>query len=142
VTRFFDASAIVGAYARQANSARIRKLLAAEHVAVSRLTEVEVVSAFARLARESTVSDDRRDDMTAAFLADLDGWVVVDMGTEVTAMARRLLTHHALRAGDAIQLASALVLESRLPGSLGAFVASDRRLLEAASRERLPVTES
>jgi hypothetical protein len=141
VTRFFDASAIVGAYAQQANSAHIRRLLAAEHVAVSRLTEVEVVSAFARLARESAVSDDRRDDMTAAFLADLDGWVVVDMGTEVTARARRLLVHHALRAGDAIQLASALVLESRVAGALDAFVASDRRLLEAASREHLPVTE-
>jgi hypothetical protein len=48
--RFFDASALVKKYVRETDSARVRRLLGTGGVALSRLSEVEVVSAFARLA--------------------------------------------------------------------------------------------
>lgn len=50
--------------------------------------------------------------------------------------ARSLLLRHPLRAGDAIQLASCLVLRDRAELPV-AFLAFDRRLNEAAVREGL-----
>jgi predicted nucleic acid-binding protein len=49
--RFFDASALVKRYVRERDSMRVRRLLSAGDVAIGRLSEMEVVSAFARLAR-------------------------------------------------------------------------------------------
>lgn len=137
---FFDASAVVSAYARQANSARVRALLKRDDVAVSRLTEVETVSGIARLAREDAITRERREDILAAFLTDFGAWFVVDVTPDVTARARVLLLNHALRTGDAIQLASALLLQSELAGQLEGFVTFDRRLLDAARAERLNVS--
>lgn len=139
MTRFFDASAIVTAYADEANTARTRALLSEGGVAVSRLTEVETVSAMARLWRESSISEASRDDAIAAFLADLAGWDLVEIVPEVTARARELIVRHPLRAADALQLASALVLQSHLGERLDGFVAFDKRLIEAARAERLEV---
>ena len=64
------------------------------------------------------------------------------MSANVTARARGLLLRHRLRAGDAIQLASALLLQTRLGEPLDAFVAFDDRLLEAATAEGLAVSAS
>jgi predicted nucleic acid-binding protein len=139
--RFFDASAIVAAYTNQANTARARELLASSDVAVSRLSQVETTSAFARLGRERRSEEERRDAAIAAFLDDLDGWYIVELTAEVAARARDLLVRHALRAADAIQLASALEIQTNGPVPLDAFVAYDRRLADAARRERLTVIE-
>ena len=111
---FFDASALVKRYVREPESVRVRKLLRADAVAVSRLSEVEVVSAFARLARDHALTSAQRDRATAAFVRDLSAWVVVEVTTTVTTTARRLLLQHRLRAGDALQLASALTLQSAI----------------------------
>ena len=85
-------------------------MLADGDVVVARLSDVEVVSAFARLTRERAMSATQRDRAVSAFIADLAAWTVVEMNSEVTRAARRLLLRHTLRAGDAIQLGSALVL--------------------------------
>ena len=136
--RFFDASALVKRYVREEGSTLVRRLLAREDVAVSRLSDVEVVSAFARLTREQAMSAAQRDRAVSAFTTDLAAWTVVEMTTEITRAARRLLLRHTLRAGDAIQLGSALVLQESV-GSLDSFVAYDARLLEAAQTEGLRV---
>jgi predicted nucleic acid-binding protein len=47
-----------------------------------------------------------------------------------------LVTRRALRAGDAVQLASALYLQTRTGGKIQ-FVAYDMRLIEAARAEGL-----
>lgn len=119
----------------------MRALLVEEDVAVSRLTEVEVVSALARLARERALTEMQRDAAVASLLKDLVDWDVVEVTGEVTARARGLLMAHPLRAGDAIQLASALTLQSQLGRPLDAFVSLDVRLTQAARRERLTVLE-
>ena len=139
MTRFVDASTIVGGYARRGDQAREWERLRRGDMAVSRLSEVEVASAFARLARESAITDDERDVATRAFLDDLTRWIVVELTPDVTSRARDLLVRHPLRAGEAIQLASALVLHTRLSRALEAFVTSDRRLLATAPREGLAV---
>jgi len=136
--RFFDASALVKRYIRERDSARVRRLLSAGEVGLCRLSEVEVVSAFARLARERAISIARRDAAATAFVRDLAAWAIVELHPDVTRAARRLLVQHGLRTGDALQLAAALVLQESL-GSIEEFVAYDARLLEAARAEQLAV---
>ncbi|HKO15281.1 MAG TPA: type II toxin-antitoxin system VapC family toxin [Gemmatimonadaceae bacterium] len=141
MTRFFDSSAVVAAYAQQASTARARELLGTDGVAVSRLTQVETISALARLAREGRIPETDRDAAIAAFLTDYAGWYILELTPEVTALAKELLLRHPLRASDAIQLASALLVHSRDATALDAFVAFDRRLAAVARGERLTVMD-
>jgi hypothetical protein len=70
--------------------------------------------------------------------ADLSALHIVELLPEVTAQARALLQRHALRAADAIQLASCLYLVEQLGESVP-FVAFDARLRAAARAEQLGV---
>jgi predicted nucleic acid-binding protein len=137
--RFFDASALVKRYVRESATTRVRRLLARGDVVVSRLSEVEVVSAFARLSRVGMWEADERDRASAAFTRDLSQWHVVEIAGEVTARARILLSKHPIRAGDAIQLASAQYFQQMLARPLELFVAFDDRLIDAARAEGLDV---
>ncbi|MDQ3518786.1 MAG: type II toxin-antitoxin system VapC family toxin [Gemmatimonadota bacterium] len=138
--RYFDASAVVKRYVDEAGSARIRRLLVPGEVIVSRLSEVEVASSMSRRAREGALSAEQRDRMLTSFLEDLATWQVVEVTRDVTTAARRLVRNHPLRAADAVQLASALVVEGHLRQALAEFVAFDRRLLDAARAEHLTVS--
>lgn len=137
--RFFDASALVKRYVREQGSTRVRRLLQSGAVGLCRLSEAEVVSALARLARDEAISVAQRDAAVAAFVADLGAWTVVELQPEVTRIARRLLLQHPLRAGDALQLGAALTLQEALARPLEEFVAFDARLLNAARAEQLVV---
>lgn len=137
--RFFDASALVKRYVHEPHSPRVRRLLRARDVALCRLSEVEVISAFARLAREEAISVAERDRAAAAFVADIPAWTVVEITPDVTRAARRLLLHHPLRTGDAVQLGAALMLQEAIGRPLREFVAYDRRLVDAAQAEQLAV---
>lgn len=137
--RFFDASALVKRYVRERESTQVRRLLRAGDVAVSRLSEAEVVSALARLARVNAISRRQRDRAVAAFLGDLTAWHIVEVTPEVVTTARRLLMQHALRSGDAVQLACALVLHAGIGREFEALVAYDHRVLDAARAEQLAV---
>jgi hypothetical protein len=137
--RFLDASALVKRYVREPDTARVRRLIRSGDVAVSRLSEVEVVSAFARLARERALTSQQRGRVTRAFVRDLAAWTVVEVTPEVAQRARELLLRHTLRAGDAIQLGAALVLQEGLDVALEEFVGYDARLRDAARAEGLSV---
>ena len=78
-----------------------------------------------------------RDRALAELAHDLEAITVVEVVSAVTSRARALLVRHSLRAGDALQLASCLVLRDSL-GSVD-FAAFDNRLIEAARAERLQV---
>lgn len=134
---FVDASALVKRYVREQHSVKVRHLLAARPVAISRLSEIEVPSALARLVRERRLSIRARERALAAFVVDLTSWHVVEMTTAVTALARTALVQHELRAGDAIQLASAIWLRRTV--SLTGLLAFDTRLVAAALAEQFTV---
>lgn len=128
---YLDASALVKRYVRERGTAVVRRVLAGGPIATSRLSEVEVASGLARRAREGTMPAVDRDRLLAALAEDLPAIAVVELTPEVSAAARRLLLAHPLRAGDAIQLASALYLQRQLAHPIG-FLAFDERLNEAA----------
>lgn len=139
--RFWDASAIVPL---------ILDETAADHDIVAKDsltmwvwwgTSVEAVSAIARREREGALPGgqatrclSRLDELSAT-------WMEVVPSDALRDCARRLLRIHALRAGDSLQLAAALVAADGEPQSLQ-FVCRDSRLATAASREGLMVIES
>jgi hypothetical protein len=101
------------------------------------LSPVEIGSALARRSREGLAASQE-----ATFRAQ---WKEIsDYWREIAALERareralRLLNTHALRAGDALQLGSALVACEDRPETLP-FVCVDDRLREAARREGFPV---
>lgn len=130
---FFDSSALVKRYVLEEHSTRVRRLAARHPVAISRWTEVEVSSAFARLAREGRLSGRARGMASARFRADLDAWHIVEITPVVTRLATDLLARHDLRAGDAIQLASAVWLRQSV--DLAGLQAFDARLVAALEAE-------
>jgi uncharacterized protein len=136
--RYFDASALVKRYVREAGSAAVRGLLAADVAVTSRLTEVEIASALARRAREGDMTPAERDRALAALGADIPSLYVVELLPAVVGRAVDLVRRRTLRAGDAVQLASCLETQARVGQAL-AFIVGDRRLAEAARDEGLEV---
>jgi hypothetical protein len=136
--RYFDASALVKRYVRERGSDRVGRLLSEERPATSRLTIVEIASAFSRRCRAGDLSAVERDGLIVAVREDARRMLIVELTGRVEERAADLLTRHPLRAGDAVQLGSAVVLSER-SGVRVSFVAFDDRLNGAAEHERLPL---
>jgi predicted nucleic acid-binding protein len=133
--RFWDSSAIVPLLVAEATTDSMRAIAQEDPVMlVWWATEVECVSAIARLERQ----DDLSSDATLTSLERLDalaeGWSEVQPVEAARRAARRLLRVHTLRAADALQLAAAIVAAEGHPASLD-VVTLDDRLIEAARRE-------
>lgn len=123
-------------YVVEEDSARVRRWLAAGEGATARLTALEIASALARRCREGAFTAAERDRALAALEPDLATLRVVELSPPVVSAARDLLVRHALRAGDAVQLASALLLRRELAVGVR-FAAYDDRLKAAARAEGL-----
>lgn len=136
MTAYLDASALVKRYARETGSAAVVELLTQWRVASSRLSEVEVASALVRRAREGAIEASERDAALAAWHIEIGRIDLIELTAAITARARVLLLRHALRAGDAIQLASALAWGEATAAEVR-FLAYDARLQAAAHAEGL-----
>ena len=115
-----------------------RMFLGTEPLATSALSYAEYFSALNRKRRENALSRVAYRELARAFEADWTRLQVVQLTETVLRSARRLLERHELRAGDAVQLASALAMA----GSVAVrFASADRRLAAAAAQQGLPVLE-
>jgi hypothetical protein len=132
--RFFDASALVKRYVRESGTPTVRRALRERQSAISRLSEAEISSALARRRREGSLSDRQHHRALDALRADLVRLEVVELSPTVVAGVHPLLERHPLRAADALQLASAMVLQEAL-GSALEVVTYDERLHTAAKAE-------
>ena len=140
--RFWDSSAIIPLLVDEPPSAGVRAVHAEDIEMVAWWgTEVESVSALARLEREERLTPsafndaiDRLDDLAA-------GWLEIQPGPRLRRTAIRLLRVHPLRAGDALQLSAAIAAAEDHPETLP-FVTLDRRLGSAAGREGFSVLPS
>lgn len=138
---FWDTSALVPLITLEAGSEEVRALYRKDSAPVVWwATEVECVSAFARLERGRAMSAEEADKAIAR-LHDLGRqWTKIDPSPVIRDTAKRLLRTHALRAADAFQIAAALVAAEWQPSSL-AFLTLDRRLAETARREGFDVPD-
>lgn len=135
---YFDASALVKHYVQEVGSDLVQHWLLAPRPATSRWSQVEILSAISRRSREGHVTVAERNAMAANLSHDLGGFLVVELTDEVIAASDSLFTRHPLRAGDCVQLASALVLKQRT-GQPIMFHGFDQRLNTAAVSEGLVI---
>lgn len=94
-------------------------------------SRVECVSALSRLAREGALTPVGLRDAQRALTALSARWAEVEASALVRDGAESLLRHHPLRAGDALQLAAALVVAGAGSMTLP-FVCCDDRLSRIA----------
>lgn len=133
--RFWDSSALVPLLVAEPASASVMRAYEGDpEVVVWWATDVECVSALARLERDGSLL---RPAMATA-LRRLDAiaraWQEVQPIGRLRQTAIRLLRMHPLRSADALQLAAALLVAEGHPGTLP-FVTLDDRLALAAERE-------
>jgi predicted nucleic acid-binding protein len=109
--------------------------------AISALTAIEVRSAIRRRERAGDILPDDAAKAIFSLEEEIAGIVQYAITRTVTSEARRLVDQHVLRALDAIQLATALVLARDCSGPpvRAIFIAADARLLNAAVAEGLLV---
>lgn len=146
--RFVDSSAAVGRYLDQ--GVGVPGWLSApspgagDVALVSALARVEIPSACWRLVRAGELTPAAATAITRRFLAESSSepeagfFVTLVIDDQVLTSAVELLPWTALRAADAIQLATALAART-LFGSLDEFVSLDRRLRDAAAAEGFTV---
>lgn len=139
---YLDTSAVVKLYVEEAGSMTVRRIVqGAAQVGTSRVTYAETRAAFARRFREHGFAAPAYKELVRSFEQEWETYVRLDVTEPLIKWAGALAERHALRAYDAIQLASALVLKRELrPAPPITFVAADVRLLKAAERERLAIT--
>ena len=103
-------------------------------------TELECVSAIARLERQGDLASDATVVALQRLEALAGGWHDVQPADSVRRAARRALRVHNLRTADALQLAAATVGAEGQPASLD-VVSLDDRLSDAARREGFAVLD-
>lgn len=143
---YIDASALVKRYVNEPGSEWLRAIVTSFEPPLfftSRMTIVEVISAFARRVRDGSLSSDEFVALSDAFRSDcLNRYQIMPPTLEIVDLACSLLERHPLRAYDATQLATGFIAQQFLTTqnypSL-TFLSSDDRLNEAASREGLAV---
>lgn len=133
---FLDASALVKAYVQEPGSGWVRQILRrGTHVTfISPLSGAEVLAAIARKQRLGELELAARDRIGSAFRRDYRGrFIHTSLTGIVVEKAMALVFDHSLRAYDAVQLASALLLP-KAPARLRPllFVSADSALLRVA----------
>jgi uncharacterized protein len=132
--RFWDSSALVPLVIEEPSSRMVERIATEDpEIAAWWATRVECEAAIARRAR--AFADGARSAEAAGDLAELASrWIEVPPGERLRDLAVRSVRIHDLRAGDALQLAAALVVSEERPATLD-LVTLDGRLALAARRE-------
>lgn len=145
---YFDSSALVKYYIMEQGSRWVRGLIEAAKeplpsLVSSKLSVVETTSAFFKRRRQGLISESLKQRLLSRFLHDTQYRYFLTAPTdEVLNLAIDLLQRHPLRAYDAVQLATALVVNRQIRTTQGAeaevtFVSADGVLCEAARAEGL-----
>ncbi len=137
--RFWDSSALVPLLVTETSSRRVLQAYEDDpDVMAWWATPAECVSALARLERDGRLGTDAVGFAVQRLTALEAAWTEVQPVARLRQVAIRLLRVHSLRAGDALQLAAAIVGAADQPAGLP-IVTLDERLAQAADREGFPV---
>ncbi len=148
---YLDTSALVKYYVSERGTEWVQRQIddrlengePANLIAISPLTFVEVVAAVERRYRAGELSDLQRRAILARFAQDYrERFEILGVEERVISRAATLVSRHPLRAYDAVQLASALILADTVrPYGRPAptFVSADGRLCDVAQQEGLNV---
>ena len=135
---------MVKRYINEIGSAWIRTITdpkIGNRLIISRITWVEVLSAFARLQREGNLAPNDIATAIRAFRYGMNTqYQLVELDQTLIETAGYMVQKHPLRAYDSVQLASALKLQpafAKIPAASFVFVSADTRLLTVAQAESL-----
>jgi hypothetical protein len=149
-TYYFDSSGIVKYYISERGSRWVSDVIDAQtkegkwrhHIAIAQIGIVEVAAAIAKRRRMGQISKRKQEATLGLFSKHhRERYTVLRVGDNTIELATDLTQRHPLRAYDAIQLATALLLNrSLLADELPplTFVSADDVLCEAARAEGLP----
>lgn len=137
--RYWDASALIPLLVREPATAEARSLVKADEIVyVWWGTPVECASGLARRLREGDLDAGGHEEALKTLAAAIPGWKPILPSDGLRTDAMRFARVHALRAGDALQLAAALSWAQRAPDGLE-VVCLDRKLRDAARMEGFTV---
>lgn len=137
--RFWDSSALVPLLVEEETTPLVLDLYRDDTVILTWWgTDVECASAIARLERQGDLAATEASSAFTRLEAMSNAWNRIEPGTVLRETAKRMLRVHDLRAGDALQLAAA-VLAAEYRASALEFVCLDNRLAIAAQREGFPI---
>lgn len=133
---YADTSALVKLYVDEAGSDEMVRLVSvATDLASSVLAWADVHATLSRRHREALLNDEELRALRVRFTEDFGAMTVVGLDGRVLELVERIVRDHALRGGDAVHLASAVLLAEE--GVAVRFACSDRALIAAARAERL-----
>lgn len=139
MTVYLDTSALIKLYFEEEGSDEVRaRLQHTSVVATSRLAYAETCAAVGRKIREGLLDLEAQGRALADFEKDWKSYFVMEVSEPVCRLAGELVAVHPLRASDAVHLASALLIQSRI-GEQVEFRCFDRRLSETAAAEGLAI---
>jgi uncharacterized protein len=135
---YFDTSALVKNYVREAGSSRVRGLLTTYEFLSSAITPVELHSAVQRRRRQREITQPNYNSVVARLANDRSYWQLVEIVPEVLSKAEDLIKTESVRTLDAIHIASAIIIQESFPTPLP-FISADERQLAAAQNCKLSV---
>ena len=141
---FLDTSVLVKRYITEIGTSWIQSITnptTSNILLISRLTCVEISSAIARRKREASLTPQQAERLNIIVQDHfITQYQIVELNLRITDLARDLCNRQALRAYDAVQLASALVVQpiiQQQPNTTFTFLSADDRLIRAAQLEHL-----
>jgi len=139
---FLDSSALVKLYLREQGSIYVSTLpqSAEDLLYVAQIAGVEVVSAIARQGFGKSISKRKAQTAITQFCLDFTAkFIVLSVNSPLIESAMQLAETHALRAYDAVQLATVLTIAKYGTGLTVTFVCADETLNKVARSEGLAV---
>ncbi len=134
---YLDASALVKRYVAETGSAEVESLIAgAQAIGTAVVSRAEVAAALAKAARVGLIKRDAAMKALAAFNADWEHLIRLQLGEPLVARAATLAWEHGLRGYDAVHLATALGWRETL-GEAVAVATYDRELWRGAQASGL-----
>jgi predicted nucleic acid-binding protein len=144
IVYYLDASAWVKRYYAESGSDRVRELLARGAIMASAsLGVLEVAAALARKGKAGEIPPASLEQALTTLRHDWERFAQIHLTDDVLADALGVARTRALRAADAVHLASALVVAAELSPQEDTmtFVVSDRELRQAAVAAGLRVLD-
>lgn len=139
---YADSSVLVKLHVREIGTEWLKGLVVpstTNRIITATLSIVEVLSSLNRHRRENSITSAEYDQIAEDFLIISNNeYRLVQLTPQIIIESQRILENYALRAGDSIQLASAVaastsVKKANLPAPI--FLSSDNKLLAAAIAE-------
>lgn len=133
---FMDTSVLIKRYFSEAGSRKVDELFeSASQIVVSPVTGIESRSILRRLLAEKKITQAEYKKLNDELTFDFDYFTVISFDNAIELMAKKLVDKYQLKTLDAIQLAAALSKKIHV----SYFIASDKKLLNAAKKENLHI---